>query len=267
MPIPDWPKGPTFYAEQHMRPYFPTDPPSLLPYRNWGADFPTTVWSEAGRCKGVGAGAAPPGWGPTVAAMQGSPDITNPYALAWWMQNQGFHPSGAGQSGDEAWFAELLADRQTPTEARPYLQRGEWPPTPGSRTYSSVIKPQFIDRADEQHYIDWWYAHFTTDAPRYTLPPIPPASEPPADEPPAWEPPVRPPRDWPAQEPLEEPDEPDTTITTTGTPTTAEEPSRTPWGWIVGGSAALLLIGGGVAYVVTRPKRRSDGSRRRRRRR
>jgi len=219
MPIPDWPKGPSFYAEQHMRPYFPAEPPSLLPYSAWGAMLPTTVWTEAGRC------------------------------------------GGASQGGDSAYFAELLAERNTPTEARPYLERGDWPPTPGTRAYSYDIKPQFVDRMDEQHYIDWWYAHFTSDAPRYTLPPLPPVSEGPN------EPPVRPPRDWPTQEPRDEPDEPTTTITTTGPPTTAEEPSRTPWGWIVGGSAALLLIGGGVAYVVTRPKRRRDGGRRRRRRR
>ena len=264
MPNPDWPKGPTFYAEQHIRPYFPTQPPSLLPYGAWGQIHATTVWSEAGRCKG--AGAAPPGFGPTVAAMQGSPRVDSPYALAWWMHGQGFRPGGAGQSGDEAYLNELASS--APTEARPYLERGDWPPTPGSREYSEVIKPQFVDRMDEQHYLDWWYAHFTTDGPRYTLPPLPGTAEPPADvppavQPPASEPPVRPPRDWPAQEPLDEP----TTITTTGTPTTAEEPSRARWGWIVGGSAALLLIGGGVAYVVTRPKKRSDGGRQSRRRR
>lgn len=255
MPIPDWPKGPTFYAEQHMKPYFPTQPPSLRPYSGWGADTPTTVWSEAGRCKG--AGAAPPGWGPTVASMQASPDVTNPYALSWWMHGQGYQP-GAGQTGDDAYLAELKPG--APTEALPYLDRYEWPPMPGTREYTEVIKPQFVDRLDEQHYIDWWYAHFTSDAPRYTLPPVPGISEPEEEEPPAFVPPVR---DWPAQEPLEEPT---VGVTTTGTPTTAEGSRPTPWGWIVGGSAALLLIGGGVAYVVTRPKKRADGGRRRRRR-
>ena len=278
MPEPQWPVGPTFYAQQHSLPPFPTVPEPTQPYRAWGRKVPTQVWTNsANRCE---AGVAPPGWGPSVSRMQRRGDISNPWALAWWMHGQGYQPgagavgcpsacvgmfSEAGQAVDP-YFAELLADRNTPTEARPYLERGEWPPMPGTRTYSEVIKRQFVDRLDEQHYIDWWYAHFTSDAPRYTLPPLPPPAAPPT-EPPATEPPgPRPPRDWPAQEPLEEPGEPTVTVTTTGTPTETTE-RRTPWGWIIGGSAALLLVGGGVAYVVTRPKRRPDGGRRRRRRR
>jgi len=181
-----------------------------------------------------------------------------------WQNAGSCHP-GAGQSGDDAYLAELLADRNTPTEARPYLQRGEWPPTPGSRAYSYDVRPQFVDRMDEQYYLDWWYAHFTSDAPRYTLPPLPDQTGPGRyDTPPATTPPTRPPRDWPDQTPATPPDEPTTTITTTGTPT---ETTRTPWGWIIGGSAVLLLVGGGAAYLVTRPKKRKDGGRRSGRRR
>jgi hypothetical protein len=32
---------------------------------------------------------SPPGWEGTVKAMKKHHDITNPYALAWWMKNKG----------------------------------------------------------------------------------------------------------------------------------------------------------------------------------
>jgi hypothetical protein len=35
---------------------------------------------------------SPPGWKKTVEHMKKHKDITNPFALAWWMSNQGFKP-------------------------------------------------------------------------------------------------------------------------------------------------------------------------------
>jgi len=207
MPIPEWPVGPTFFAEQlGMRPYLPSSPPPLFPYRDWGRAYPTTVWQEAGRCR----------------------------------------PREAAQASDSGWYAELIRDRHTPNVAKPYLERNEWPPEPGGAEYFADIKPYFrYGRLQEQHYIDWWYEHFTSDSPgsRYTLPSTSPST------------------------PAETPEEPTRTITTTGEPVTTTSARRTPWGWVVGGSALLLLVGGGVAYYLTRPKRKRDGGRRRRSRR
>lgn len=208
---PLWPVGSTFYSQQRELPWFGRTPEPTVPYRDWGQSHPARMWLGAADCR------------------------------AW--------PSGAGQSSDEQYLRDLASAPGTPTEARPYLARGDWPPEPGSREYSDVIRRQFIDRLDEQHYLNWWYENFTSDSPRYTLPPIPTAAPSP--------PPARPPRDWPAQAPpsTTPTDEPGATITTTGEPRTeAERP--TPWGWIIGGGAALLLIGGSAAYLVTRPRRR-----------
>lgn len=33
---------------------------------------------------------APPGWEPTVKAMKKHPEIDNPFALAWYMDSQGY---------------------------------------------------------------------------------------------------------------------------------------------------------------------------------
>lgn len=35
---------------------------------------------------------APEGWEGTVEAMKGKPEISNPFALAHWMAEQGYHP-------------------------------------------------------------------------------------------------------------------------------------------------------------------------------
>lgn len=258
---PYWPSGPNFHLAGLQRPPLPASPPALYPYEGWGAIHATTIWNDAGRCAGgCEAGVAPPGWGGTVAAMQRSPGITNPWALAWWMRSQGYQPHEAGQASDAAWYAELIADRHTPNVAKPYLERNEPPPEPGGRDYLEHVRPYFrYGPEQEQHYIDWWYQHFTSDAPggRYTIPATPPPAEP-AEAPPG----PRPPRDWPAQEPAEPTftptEEPLVPVSTTSTPPTQSRP--VPWGWVVGGSAVALLIGGGVAYAVTRPtKRRRKG--------
>jgi hypothetical protein len=212
-----WPAGPNYYRAPTQRPPFPTNPPALRPYRSWGQIQPTTVWLEAGQVMRPGdQHLLPPG-------MRG----------AGW-------PCDAG-AGDESYFRELAAQGGTPNEALPYLQAGQWPPTPGSPAYERDIRPQFIDRMDEQHYIDWFYSHFTTDAPRYEIPA-----------------PGRQPRHIPPTEPV--------TVTTVGEPvettTVTEGPEETgdeskpPWGWIIGGSAAAILVVGGIAYAVTRPRRR-----------
>jgi hypothetical protein len=42
---------------------------------------------------------SPPGWEGTVKAMKKHPDITNPWALAWWMDNMGMSShKGEGES-------------------------------------------------------------------------------------------------------------------------------------------------------------------------
>lgn len=38
---------------------------------------------------------SPPGWEGTTEAMKKHGEIDNPFALAWWMQEQGFHPHDA----------------------------------------------------------------------------------------------------------------------------------------------------------------------------
>lgn len=35
---------------------------------------------------------SPPGWGGTVSHMKDHPDIDNPWALAWWMDKEGYEP-------------------------------------------------------------------------------------------------------------------------------------------------------------------------------
>lgn len=158
--------------------------------------------------------------------------------------------AGRCEAGADPYFAGLLEEGGVPTEALPYVRAGDWPPEPGSRAYQADIRPQFVDRLDEQHYIDWWYAHFTSDAAPYTIP-EPPLRRPPRDWP-AQAPPTTPaPPEAPSPPPLE-PEEP--SHTPTAQPPTAERP--VPWGWVVGGSAVALLIGGGIAYAVTRPKKR-----------
>lgn len=38
---------------------------------------------------------SPPGWEGTTEAMKSHSEISNPFALAWWMQGEGFHPHDA----------------------------------------------------------------------------------------------------------------------------------------------------------------------------
>jgi hypothetical protein len=35
---------------------------------------------------------SPPGWSGTTEAMKRHPEVTNPWALAWWMKRQGYKP-------------------------------------------------------------------------------------------------------------------------------------------------------------------------------
>lgn len=37
-------------------------------------------------------GVAPEGWEETVKRMKKHPEIDNPWALAWWMENEGYEP-------------------------------------------------------------------------------------------------------------------------------------------------------------------------------
>lgn len=229
-----WPAGPNFYAAQRQRPPLYVSPVPVTPWQDWGRIERTSIWQDTG-------------WP--------CPD--------------------AGQASDAAWYAELIADPRTPNSMKPYLERNRFPPEPGSREYMEVIRPQFrYGPSQEQHWIDWWYGHFTSDSPgpRYTIPTPPP---PPAEPPPAEPPPPRPPRDWPEQAPPAPPVEPPPdepfvptslppTVTTTPQPPT-QAPAPVPWGWVVGGSAVALLLGGGIAYALTRPKRPKARGRRRRR--
>ena len=55
---------------------------------------------------------APAGWELSVVKMKSHPEIDNPYALANWMADQGYHPGGSKKEGEAAilWFQHTLRD-------------------------------------------------------------------------------------------------------------------------------------------------------------
>jgi len=58
---------------------------------------------------------SPPGWGDTVEAMKEHPEIDNPWALAWWMEDEGYEPHKVGKAAlVEFWgaFQELTSSRR-----------------------------------------------------------------------------------------------------------------------------------------------------------
>lgn len=52
---------------------------------------------------------SPPGWEKTTENMKGKPGIDNPFALAWWMQEQGFTPHDAADSATLDAACEMYA--------------------------------------------------------------------------------------------------------------------------------------------------------------
>lgn len=55
---------------------------------------------------------SPPGWEDTVVKMKDHPEITNPWALSWWMKGKGYKPKGASKK--EALEVELEFDLEDP---------------------------------------------------------------------------------------------------------------------------------------------------------
>lgn len=51
---------------------------------------------------------SPPGWSGTVKAMKKHGDITNPWALAWWMKGKGAKPRYPAEKGSEASASESV---------------------------------------------------------------------------------------------------------------------------------------------------------------
>lgn len=47
---------------------------------------------------------APPGWEPSVVKMKSDPSIDNPFALAYWMKDQGYNPGGSKKEGEAGDF-------------------------------------------------------------------------------------------------------------------------------------------------------------------
>ncbi len=52
---------------------------------------------KAGQRRSKIAAASPPGWEDTVKHMKEHSEVDNPYALAWWMDNEGFKPHQKGK--------------------------------------------------------------------------------------------------------------------------------------------------------------------------
>ena len=52
-------------------------------------------------------GVAPPGWEKSITRMKKSHDVTNPWALAWWMQRHGATPARHEDAADAAFDASV----------------------------------------------------------------------------------------------------------------------------------------------------------------
>lgn len=59
-------------------------------------------------------GVAPPGWEPSIKKMKKSGDVSNPFALAWWMKHRGMKPAKHENEADAEFEASLdFAIRET----------------------------------------------------------------------------------------------------------------------------------------------------------
>jgi hypothetical protein len=74
------------------------DEPERSPLQKlWDTATKHETW-KACMAKAVGE-VSPPGWEGTVKAMKGHPDISNPWALAWWMDGQGMSSHKESEGG------------------------------------------------------------------------------------------------------------------------------------------------------------------------
>ena len=60
------------------------------------------IWTDCSKAMKAGwkpkmSAVAPPGWEGTVKRMKEHSEITNPWALAWYMKEKGYHPGGKGK--------------------------------------------------------------------------------------------------------------------------------------------------------------------------
>lgn len=66
---------------------------------------------------------SPPGWSGTTEAMKKHGEISNPFALAWYMHEQGFHPHDA-MNNDVLDSAHEMFQRAGHDDGTPYLSAG-----------------------------------------------------------------------------------------------------------------------------------------------
>jgi len=96
------------------------DEPERSPLQKlWDTATRHETW-KACMAKAVGE-VSPPGWEGTVKAMKGHPDITNPWALAWWMDGQGMSShkqsekeGGPGSGRHKGGGSQIIARGETP---------------------------------------------------------------------------------------------------------------------------------------------------------
>lgn len=67
-------------------------PEELKFYRMMHNRMMSMVDEYRGEMPEKGKEVSPPGWEGVIKAMKKHPEITNPYALAWWMKGQGYTP-------------------------------------------------------------------------------------------------------------------------------------------------------------------------------
>lgn len=66
---------------------------------------------------------SPPGWEGTTEAMKSHGEISNPFALAWWMQEQGFSPHDA-MNADVLDGACAMYTKAGHNDGQPYVTAG-----------------------------------------------------------------------------------------------------------------------------------------------
>jgi hypothetical protein len=77
-------------------------------------------------------GVAPPGWEQSITRMKKHKDISNPWALAWWLKRTGAHPAKHDEAADAEFDASvtraLLVTHGTdlPREYRAAAQGEVW---------------------------------------------------------------------------------------------------------------------------------------------
>ena len=54
-------------------------------------------------------GVAPPGWEKSIKRMKRSKDVSNPFALAWWLKNRGATPAKEEDAVEPVFDAEVAA--------------------------------------------------------------------------------------------------------------------------------------------------------------